>query len=65
MTSCREEGLRSAFDAMDTNRDGFITLAEFQQLMTRFKVQCSAVQCSAVQCSAVQCSAPQYRDELG
>ena len=32
----REQGLRNAFEAMDTDRDGFVTLTEFKQLMTKW-----------------------------
>ena len=31
----REQGLRNAFEAIDTDRDGFVTLTEFKQLMTK------------------------------
>jgi len=30
----REQGLRNAFEAMDSDQDGFVTLVEFKQLMT-------------------------------
>ena len=34
--SCwREQGLRNAFEAMDSDQDGFVTLVEFKQLMTK------------------------------
>jgi len=30
----REQGLRNAFEAMDSDQDGYVTLSEFKQLMT-------------------------------
>ena len=31
----REQGLRNAFEAMDSDQDGYVTLSEFKQLMTK------------------------------
>ena len=31
-----EDGIRNAFNALDHDHDGFITLSEFKQLMTRW-----------------------------
>ena len=33
---CREQGLRNAFEAMDSDQDGYVTLIEFKQLMTKW-----------------------------